>query len=118
MNENRIQIGRNVPPIGTAELFGGRTLSEIASDIAAEGAQETFGYAEAQVFGADDVGGLIRSGRDRRVQAILDAAGIRDEEAFHDLVRERTSDKWAYLGLDGVEGRILARSYPDLWSRE
>lgn len=106
-------LTRPIQLIGTPETFGGKTLSEIASAIVSEQAAETFAYEEASAYGADDVGGLISNGSQRRQLAILAAAGLTIEE-FNDLMEQRTNGKWAFLGLANAVGRVLARDYPNL----
>ncbi len=104
---------KRAEPLGMVETFGGKTLSEIASAIAAEQAQETFAYAEARAYGADDVGGLISSGSQKRQLQILSDAGLTIEQ-FNTLTEERTNGKWAYFGISETASRILRRDYPDL----
>lgn len=98
---------------GTQETFGGKTLSEIVSELAHVEAQETFGYAEAHAFGADDVGGIIAEGAQRRQMKILADAGLSLEE-FNELLERRTDGKWAFFGIGNAAGRILNREYPQL----
>lgn len=102
-----------VVPIGTPELYGGKTLSEIASLIAHEQAAEMFAYDELSAYGASDMSGLVGEGSQRRQLAILKEAGL-TIESFNDLVEERTNGKWAFFGLANAVGRVLRRDYPEL----
>lgn len=114
LNRDRIRVPPTAPALGTPELFGGRTLSEIASDIARETASWEFALVEARAFGAgSDCDGLISDGAQKRLLEILAEAGLTIER-YNELMAERTSDHYMFYRGGEAEARILRRQYPEL----